>query len=244
MINEIVRKMIDEEINEIHTTLPAKIESVDLEEMRAEVTLLNKKELEDEQVTIPPIVEVPISYYRAGKMIMRPPYEKGDTVIVAFSERGIDRLMITGDPEETEVERMHSYDDAVIVGGLQMEQHADLPTDYTDNMLIGLYDEGILESWIRINPTTKEIEIKIDKETWLHIEKGQAELKLEGDAYVKIEKGVATVEADTVNLGAGANEAVALGDSLKEWLDAHSHPSDGSPPTSPSPDPSGKVMTE
>lgn len=232
-LNDITRKLINDSVSDLHTALPAKIEKVDLQTMRAEITLLNQKELEDEMVTIPPIVEVPISYYRANNMIMRPPYQKGDTVLVVFAENALDKLMITGQPEDPELTRRHSIDDAIIVGGLQMEQDDDLPSNYADQMVIGLLNGSDFDSWIRIDPNTREVEIK-----------------LKNDAFIRIEEGVATVEAETVKLGKDASEAVALGDSLKQWLDEHTHPgvssgsSSTSPPASPSPDPSKKVMTE
>ena len=177
MINKIIKKMLNDKISDLHTALPAKIEKIDLQKMRAEITLLNQKELEDELVTIPPIVEVPVSYYRANNMIIRPPYQKGDTVLVIFAEKALDKLMITGQPEDPELTRRHSIDDAIIVGGLQMEQHDDLPADFKEQMVIGLLNGSEFDSWIRIDPATKEIELKIDEETWLHIKEGRAELK-------------------------------------------------------------------
>ena len=98
--------------------------------------MLNKKELEDEQVVIPPILKVPVAYMRAGGFIIRPPYQKGDVVVVVFGERAIDKLTITGEPEEVEFTRQHSYDDAIIVGGLQVEQADDMNSDFADDLLI------------------------------------------------------------------------------------------------------------
>jgi len=59
--------------------------------------------------------------------------------------------------------------------------------------------------------------------------------------------GIIEIEAGTIKLGAGATEAVALGDSLKSWLDNHKHTGrDGDPQLSStvSPNPSTKVVVE
>lgn len=54
--------------------------------------------------------------------------------------------------------------------------------------------------------------------------------------------GEIIIEAGTIELGAGATEGVALGDSLKSYLDSHTHSSSGAgPPMSASPSPSTKV---
>lgn len=75
--------------------------------------------------------------------------------------------------------------------------------------------------------------------------------KKDGTSRVIIGKdGDVTVEASgKIYLGDGAGHPLPLGDSLKAWLDGHTHtaPADGgatSAPTSPSPAPSGKVFTK
>jgi len=135
-VNELIEKLVDQELNELHVALPAKIEEYDPEKMRVKVTLLAKKELEGEEVTIPPIVEVPIAHFNAGSFVIRPPYSKGDVVQVLFNERALDKLIITGDPESVEYTRTHSLDDAVVISGLKTEQEANLPSSNTEDFLI------------------------------------------------------------------------------------------------------------
>ena len=93
-LNQIVRKIVNNKISEIHTSLPAKIEKYDPVKMRAEVVLLAKKELEGEKVEIPPIVEVPVALLKAGPFVIRQPFQKGDPVVVAFGEKAIDKLLL------------------------------------------------------------------------------------------------------------------------------------------------------
>lgn len=216
-LNKIIRKIVNEKISKIHTCLPAKIESYNPQKMRAKVTLLAKKELEGQMVNIPPIVEVPVALLKAGPFVIRQPFQKGDPVLVVFGEKAIDKLLITGNPEDPQLKRHHSYDDAMVIGGLQLEQDPDLNSDYTEDLLIE------------------------NKDT---------------NSRIVIQKGGEIIIEDPSKIYIGspeANEGAALGTSLKSWLDGHVHPISwtdpagsgvSSPPSSPSPPPSSKVMVE
>ncbi|MCF8020859.1 MAG: hypothetical protein K9L62_15885 [Vallitaleaceae bacterium] len=135
-INKVIKHLIEDRINKIHTALPAKIKSYNAKTMYAEVILLNKKELEGEQVQIPPIVEVPVAHLNAGGFVIRPPYKKGDIVQVVFNERALDKLLITGKSEEVKLTRKFSYDDAVVIKGLKLESEQDLNSSYTEDLLM------------------------------------------------------------------------------------------------------------
>jgi len=228
-LNEIVKGIVNDKISDIHTCLPAKIEDYDHETMYAKVVILAKKEFEGEMEALTPIIDVPVSHVKAGNFIVRPPYQEDDVVLVAFSEAGLDKLLITGEPEDPQFSREFSYDDAIVIQGLKTEQEDDYEPDYKD----GLY----------ISNVEKEIEFVMESDGNVRIidNKNGTELKFDvesaGDVIFDL--------ANKLFLGSGtANEGVPLGDSLKDWLDTHSHPSDGSPPSSESPDPSEKVMVE
>jgi len=135
-INRTIKAIIESRVGGIHTALPAKIESYNAKTMYATVILLNKKKLEESEIEIPPIVEVPVAHFNASKFIIRPPYAKGDIVQVVFNERALDKLLITGKSEEVKLTRKFSYDDAVVVKGLKIEQEDDLPDEELDSLYI------------------------------------------------------------------------------------------------------------
>lgn len=135
-MNDITRAMINDAVSSIHTSLPAKINKYDAKKMRAEITLLSKQNLEDEMVEIPPVLEVPVGFMKAGRFVIRPPFQKGDVVVVVFSEKAIDKLLISGNPENPKYKRKHSIDDAIIVNSLQLESENDLNSSYTNDLLI------------------------------------------------------------------------------------------------------------
>jgi hypothetical protein len=238
-INGTIKALIESRIDEIHTALPAKIRSYDAKTMYAEVILLNKKELEGEQVQIPPVVEVPVAHFNAGNFIIRPPYSKGDIVQVIFNERALDKLLISGKSEEVKLTRKFSYDDAVVVKGLKLESEQDLNSSYTEDLLI----ENM--------KANSRIVMKANGDLYIETT-GQTDIETTGQTNITSGSTTTvtapTIIADgTVNLGGSGGEGVSLGATLKAWLDGHKHPGDSGgttgAPTSSSPAPSGKVFT-
>lgn len=138
---DLIKALIDQYLTELHVALPARIESYDPKTLRATVTVLAKKTLEGKPVTIPPIVEVPVMILKSGPFIIRPPYVAGDIVQVLFNERALDNIFITGDPQEVGLNRMHSLDDAVVIGGMRVDNQAELPAEHTSDLLIANLDK-------------------------------------------------------------------------------------------------------
>jgi hypothetical protein len=138
---DLIKALIDQALTELHVALPARIEKYDPKTLRAEVTILAKKTLEGKPVTIPPIVEVPVAILKSGPFVIRPPYVQGDIVQVLFNERALDNILISGDPQEVGLTRKHTLDDAVVIGGLRVENAANLPSKHSDCLYIANVDE-------------------------------------------------------------------------------------------------------
>lgn len=230
-MNDITRKMINDAVSDIHTSLPAKINKYDAKKMRAEITLLSKQNLEGEMVEIPPVLEVPVGFTKAGNFIIRPPYQKDDVVVVVFSEKAIDKLLISGKPENAKYTRKHSIDDAIIVNSLQLESESDLNSSYTEDLLI---ENQVNDSRI-VMKANGDLLIETN---------GTTDITSTGNATVTAPK---TTVYGEVHLGGAGGEGLSFGESLKSYLDGHTHPGDSGgttgPPTSPSPAPSSKVFT-
>jgi len=191
--------------DDLHTALIAKIETFDPVKMKASIKPLNKVNNEE----LPIIPEVPVMMLKAGNFFIRPPYQKGDIVYVIFAEHDIDNIMLTGKEESSNSQRKHSYDDAIVVGGI-MPYTQSLTSDYNTDLVIAKSDM-----------TSKVI------------------LRDSGDIIIE--------SAGDVLLGSEtASEGVPKGDSLKTWLDSHTHIGyDGITTSTPnngdSPAPSSKV---
>lgn len=201
-----IKTIINERFGETHTALPARIEKYNHKSMYATVVLLNKKQLGDKQVEIPPIVEVPVAHLNAGGFIIRAPYQKGDIVQVIFNEKALDKLLISGKSEEVKLTRKFSYDDAVVVKGLKLESESDLNSDYSEDLLIENEDAGS--------------RIVMKKDGSLSIEtSGDTTIDTSGSTTVNSGSPV-TVNAPTttvngkVNLAGGGPPIARVGDSI------------------------------
>jgi hypothetical protein len=134
--SKLIQQLLKETLAEVHTTLPGIIESYDPKKLRASVIILAKKTIDGVSYTLPPIIECPVQVFKAGPFIIRPPYKKGDVVKIDFSEKGLDNLLVNGAPTEPGYTRSFSYDDAIVSGGLKLENQPDTPDEYLDGLYI------------------------------------------------------------------------------------------------------------
>lgn len=199
----------------INNCMMGKIESFDGEKMKADVVpLLNVKNKSGEIEEMSMLIEVPVSFLKAGPFVIRPPYKPGDIVLVVFADGDIENILLSGDKANPNSTRKHSLDDAIVVGSI-MPFTTELPGEHLDDLIIA----------------------KDDFSTKLVLK----------------ENGEIIVQGGKVYLGdETAFEGVPLGDTLKDWLDSHTHPhswtdpggsGSTSPPSAPSPEPSKVVKT-
>ncbi len=129
------RDLISEHILNLHTAMPCKVLSFNENEKTAKIQPLFKyKERNQEPITRPPIEDVPVLYQRFKTVDTRatsedplqytdeevirefiPILEKGDVVMVVFSERALDDVL-GGSVAYPSAHRKHSLNDAVIIG--------------------------------------------------------------------------------------------------------------------------------
>lgn len=93
----------------LNTCAICRIEKIDYDEMKADVTPLF-----DEGLTL--ILNCPLGFHQNDKFLFRIPYEVGDLVVVVFSQRDIDNIYFDGGDQAV---RTHGLEDAIIIGGVQ-----------------------------------------------------------------------------------------------------------------------------
>jgi len=239
-VSQTIKRLIEDRLENIHTALPAKIKKYNAKTMYAEVTLLNKKELEGEKVAIPPIIEVPVAHTNAGKFIIRQPYEKGDIVQVLFNERALDKLLITGKSEEVNFTRRFSYDDAVVIRGLKVEQEDDLPNEELDSLYISNLEKD-MKMFFNPDGTFKiarksdkiDVEFVIEKDGIIKItdNNNNAEIKFDVSNTGNI---IAKIANNFLLGGENADDAAVLLSKLQTLvseIQGHSHGGNVPPPT-------------
>lgn len=110
--------LVGEMTHNIHTCMLGKINKFDHKKMEAEVILLHKRRLSNgESKEYPIIYKVPVAFFYANDFFIRPPYKKGDLVVVVFADSEIDKILMSGEKESSNSERRHALTDAIVIGG-------------------------------------------------------------------------------------------------------------------------------
>src|SRR5690606_29719193 len=135
-IHELVRKLIDQALADVHTALPARVEQFDPTTLRGEVVPLVKRRVtkDGEPEPWPPILDVPFWMPKAGPFIMRWPVRRGDVVLIVFSERALDYIMTDGQPQDPRFRRRHALDDAIALPGLLHQGEGTLPGHHGEDV--------------------------------------------------------------------------------------------------------------
>lgn len=176
-------------VNGINKCMLGKIESFDGETMKATVTPLIKQRAKDgEMEDRPLLIEVPVSFLKAGPFVIRPPYKPGDIVLIVFADEDMDNVLLSGDKSEPNSQRKHSLDDAIVVGGI-MPFTATLPGEHLDDLIIAKDD------------FTAKIAIEESGDVLIQTDKG---IKLKSDLDISIESEMdVTIKGKNIKENAG-----------------------------------------
>ncbi len=123
-LTEAIQQAIWFEINgKLHTSLPGVITKYNAQEVRAEVQpIIKKLYLDGEEVIYKPIVSVPVMFPRTKRFHLTFPLEKGDGVLLIFSERSIATWLKAGENYTTPQEPANTFSfaltDAMAIPGL------------------------------------------------------------------------------------------------------------------------------
>lgn len=107
---EIINEAMKDKLNEIHTSLPAKITAIDYEEGTCTVQIIPKRELCQKLIKYPPLIDVRLDFLKFGGWKLQFPRKVGDKVWVGFSENTIS--------EKTSLERF-SLNEPYIIGSCE-----------------------------------------------------------------------------------------------------------------------------
>ncbi len=134
--NRLIKDYVKTEINSINTLLPAKIKKYYPSQMRADIIFLNKVEVNGEFVEQSCVYSCPVILPKVSGFFISMPYKEGDVVMVAFSQVALDNLLDSGQSEVVEIKRRFSLDDAVVLGGVQIESKGDLGSANGEDIIL------------------------------------------------------------------------------------------------------------
>ena len=138
-LSEPLRRALREASSEMHVALPAQIERYDHTEQRADVPPLPRRAYVVGVVQGMPVVpDVPVVWPRSGGAQMTMPVRRGDTVLLVFTDRSIDRWLAQGGDVTPDDRRQHDLSDAVAVPGLvPFADFGDVePSENNDDVLL------------------------------------------------------------------------------------------------------------
>jgi hypothetical protein len=119
----------DSRLNELHVSIPGRIEAYDAGSGRATVQPLVKRGYIDEQgdrqvETLPVVTDVPVLFLGAGGFRFTLPVSVGDVVLLVFTSCSIDRWLVKGGLVDPQDDRRHCLSDAIAIPGLRDFGHA------------------------------------------------------------------------------------------------------------------------
>ena len=83
---EVIKALIDDSLNELHTSLPCEIKSINYGAGTCTVQPLAKRELCRKLINYPPLIDVRLDFLKFGGWSFQIPRKVGDIVWVGFSE--------------------------------------------------------------------------------------------------------------------------------------------------------------
>ncbi|WP_445496690.1 Gp138 family membrane-puncturing spike protein [Photorhabdus sp. SF281] len=118
---DVIDKKAENERLDIHTALPARV--VSFNGHTATIELMITQTLSNgENIELPPLVDVPVQFPRAGGFCFTVPVKAGDEGLAIFSERCIDGWYATGNKSAPLDARLHDYSDAFFILGVCSQQ--------------------------------------------------------------------------------------------------------------------------
>jgi len=110
---------IDSVLSDVHTAMPGKVEKYEYDKQRANVKPLVRRRYSDgTEVDFPVIAGVPVVFPRSAKASLTFPLEVGDTGLIIFCERSLDRWLSKGGVTDSVYSRKFDLSDAVFIPGM------------------------------------------------------------------------------------------------------------------------------
>lgn len=138
---EVIKAGVDSALDDLHTAMPAVVESYDASTQLAEVVpaimrRFFKPDGTEDKRTFPKISNVPVCFPRAGDHFISFPIKQGDYVLLVFSERSIDQWLEKGDKQDPVITTKHDLSDAIAIAGVYPKTKK-LANAHADHIVIG-----------------------------------------------------------------------------------------------------------
>ena len=143
----------------VYTALPAKVLSFNGHTVSCQV-MINRVVANGQEITIPPLVDVPAQFPHAGGFCITVPIKEGDEGLVVFSSRCIDGWFASGNASKPLDNRINDLSDGFFIVGCNSVPNK-IPDFYNDGASMQT-DDG--STYIRLTEGTIYIKGDIEQE--------------------------------------------------------------------------------
>ena len=146
-LTQLLQNAFRSQMLDVHTSVPCKVVEYKPKEGKVDVEIGIKRKYFGETATPYPIIpDVPIRFQRSagGQAFMRFPIKKGDTGLLTFSERSIEKWLISKDSVDPDDPRIFDISDATFSNDLVQDHLAEMKDE--DSVEIG-YGEMSMVLW-------------------------------------------------------------------------------------------------
>lgn len=135
---KVLKDAIEQRVCDMHVALPGQVESFDGRKAKIQL-LLTRRYKDGEEITFPPVENVPILMPQTENASVYLPIEVGTTGLVVFNERSLDQWLVAGGTVNPNDPRKFHLSDAVFIPGLRPFNKE---TDYDPMRLVIRYKQG------------------------------------------------------------------------------------------------------
>lgn len=122
-------------LQDIHTMIPGVVLSYDPIKMEASVLPLGRPVIKGQELEPQPIDRCPVCYSNSTTFSIRNPLQKGDLVIIGFSEVSLEKILTTKKPESTMKSPRFNLSDGIVLGTIDGENDT-MPEFNSEDLLI------------------------------------------------------------------------------------------------------------
>ena len=216
-ITDVIKDWISNRLADVNTVMPGRIVDYVPAEQKASVEIVIKRLLNTEgankTVDVPAIINVPVVFPATPKSMLTFPLEKGDGVLVVFSQRSLDVFLRAADNAPLDPEDFRRFDltDAIALPGLFGFPSA--PNDTAKHSLAHSTDDTVLQHNMN---SGAEVELRLRLDGSVVIQNANGSVTVAADGQIIATNGTATATLETsgeikLNNGPGSITLLASG---------------------------------
>lgn len=124
MLTNLLGASVDGRMADVHVAIPGRVETYDAALQKASVQPLVMRAHEGEDggrvaQKLPVIPEVPVLFPGGGGFSVTFPVQRGDVVLLVFSEASLDKFLVRDGIVDPQDDRRHNISDAIAIPGLR-----------------------------------------------------------------------------------------------------------------------------